>query len=37
MNKEELIIFGSHETDTINQMHGIIDHEKSPNYAVLCA
>jgi tRNA-splicing ligase RtcB len=37
MNKEDLIIFGEHEPDTIKQMHAIIDYEISPEHAVLCA
>lgn len=37
MNKEDLVIFGEHEPETIKQMHRIIDYEKSPDFAVLCA
>lgn len=37
MNKEDLVIFGEHEEDTIKQMHAIIDYEISPEHAVLCA
>ncbi len=37
MNKEDLVIFGEHEPDTIAQMHKVIEHEESPNFAVLCA
>jgi tRNA-splicing ligase RtcB len=37
LNKEELVVFGKHEPDTIKQMHAIIDYEISPEHAVLCA
>jgi tRNA-splicing ligase RtcB (3'-phosphate/5'-hydroxy nucleic acid ligase) len=37
LNKEDLVIFGEHEPDTIKQMHAIIDYEISPEHAVLCA
>lgn len=37
MNKEDLVIFGTHEHETISQMHKVIENEQSPNFAILCA
>lgn len=37
MNKEQLVIFGSHDLATIDQIHRVIEHSKSPDFAVLCS